>query len=91
MVSTFNNLYSFRCWLNIVSLYDLGNYFTIPHAPQKTHSHSFSFCSLISALRTLLQAFLYDTKGSSLVLFNFFTISNCHLNIYLIINIAYFF
>lgn len=83
MVSTFNNLYSFGCWPYLVSLYNLQNYFTVPLAPQKRHSHPYSFCLLICALHTFFQGLLHNTKGSSLVIlsFFFFTFSNGHLSI----------
>lgn len=81
MISTSNNLYSFRCWLYIVSLWSLEDCFTTPLAPQKTHSHSRSFGSLLCALHTLLQGLLCDTEGSFLVVLNFFIFNNSHLNI----------
>lgn len=82
MVSAFNNLYSFGCWPYLVSLYNLQNYFTVPLAPQKRHSHPYSFCLLLCALHTFFEGLLHNTKGSSLVILSFFfTFSNGHLNI----------
>lgn len=65
MVSTFNNLQSFGYWPYIVSLCNWEDYFTVPLAPEKTHSHPCSSCSLIYASHTSLQGLLHNTKGSS--------------------------